>query len=75
MKPLEPSEENPVQMQLANLAHASVLQLRDAIRRATATHVPADGRSEHAFLAGVEVTDSTWGEWEDTAFDVRRDHA
>lgn len=58
--------------QLATFAHASILQLRDAIRRATATHLPADGRNEQSFLAGVEVSDSTWGEWQETAFDVRQ---
>lgn len=58
--------------QLASLAHASVIQLRDAIRRATATHVPADGRDEERFLGGVVVKDSTWGEWQETVFDVRQ---
>lgn len=61
--------------QLATLAHASVLQLREAIRRVTATHLPPDGRNEQRFLEGVVVKDSTWGEWEDTTFDVRRLHA
>ncbi|WP_235537984.1 hypothetical protein [Pelomonas sp. Root1217] len=59
-------------MQLATLAQASVLQLRDAIRRATATSLPADGRNAEAFLAGVEVRDSSWAEWEETSFDVRQ---
>lgn len=58
--------------QLASLAQASVIQLRDAIRRATATHVPADGRDDERFLGGVVVKDSTWGEWQETAFEVRR---
>ncbi|MFG6489752.1 hypothetical protein ACG04R_23955 [Roseateles sp. BYS78W] len=58
-------------VQLATLAHASVLQLRDAIRHATFTHLPPDGRDEERFLDGVVVKDSTWGEWEETAFDVR----
>lgn len=67
--------ENRMHTHLATLAQASVLQLRDAIRRATATHLPADGRNEQAFLAGVEVSDSTWGEWEETTFDVRHINA
>lgn len=41
--------------QLASLAHASVLQLRDAIRRAAVTHLPVDGRGEERFLEGVVV--------------------
>jgi len=47
--------------QLASLAHASALQLRDAIRRATAT-LPADGRDGERFLDSVVVKDSTWDE-------------
>lgn len=58
--------------QLASLAQASVLQLRDAIRRVTATHLPADGRDEARFLEGVVAKDSSWGEWLDTAYDVRQ---
>lgn len=56
--------------QLASLAHASVIQLRDAIRRATLTHVAMDGRDAERFLDSVVVKESTWGEWADTAFDV-----
>jgi hypothetical protein len=55
-----------MQIRLADATQTAVLQLRDAIRRATATHLPADGRNEDDFLAGVDVTDSTWGEWQDT---------
>jgi hypothetical protein len=61
-----------VHANFATLAHASVTQLRDAIRRATATHLPADGRDGERFLEGVVVKDSTWGEWEETTFDVRQ---
>jgi hypothetical protein len=61
--------------QFVTLAQASVLQLRDAIRRATATQLPADGRNGEAFLAGVEVRDSSWGEWLDTAYEVKRGDA
>lgn len=57
--------------QLASLAHASVIQLRDAIRRATLTHVATDGRDAERFLDSVVVKESTWGDWADTAFDVR----
>jgi hypothetical protein len=59
-------------VQLASLAQASVLQLRDAIRRATATHVPADGRDGERFLEGVVAKDSAWGEWQETTFDVKQ---
>ena len=58
-------------VQLATLAQASVLQLRDALRRATATQLPAAGRTGEAVLAGVEVRDSTWGEWLDTAYEMK----
>lgn len=58
--------------QLASLAHASIVQLRDAIRRATLTHVATDGRDAERFLDSVVVKESTWGEWADTAFDVRQ---
>ncbi|MCE4554724.1 hypothetical protein [Pelomonas cellulosilytica] len=52
-------------MPLAALAPASVLQLRDTLRRVTALYAPADNaRDKTAFLTGVEVTDSSWGEWE-----------
>lgn len=64
-------KDNDMQIRLADTTLTAVLQLRDAIRRATATHLPADGRNERDFLAGVDVTDSTLGEWEDTNFDVR----
>lgn len=58
--------------QLASLAHASIIQLRDAIRRATLTHVATDGRDAERFLDSVIVKESTWGEWEETTFDVRQ---
>lgn len=64
--------------QLAALAQASVLQLRDAMRRVTALHTQAkegEERDEPAFLAGVEVSGSTWAEWEQTNLDVRHIHA
>lgn len=61
-----------MQTHLAALAHASVLQLRDALRRVTVMHAaPVEARDDKAFLAGVDVVDSTWGEWEETNFDVR----
>lgn len=58
--------------QLASLAHASVIQLRDTIRRVTLTHVATDGRDAERFLDSVVVTESSWAEWADTAFDVRQ---
>ena len=59
-------------VQLATLAHASVLQIRDAIRRVTALRPPAECLAEEAeFLAGVEVSESDWGVWEDTTVNVR----
>lgn len=67
-----PTSEHDRPAHLANLAHATVLQLRDAIRRVTATQLPADGRYAPDFLAGVAVTDSNWGEWQETAGDGRR---
>lgn len=58
------------------MANASVQQLRDTIRRVTTAHVSAaDQLDEAEFLAGVEVSDTTWGEWEDTTVDVRQHHA
>ncbi len=57
-------------VQLASLAHASVIQLRDAIRRVTLTHVATDGRDAERFLDSVVVKESTWGEWAETAFDM-----
>ena len=63
--------EPVMHIQLASLAQASILQLRDAIRRATGTHLPADGRDAERFLDSVIVKESAWGEWADTAFDVR----
>lgn len=56
--------------QFASLAHASIIQLRDAIRRATLTHLAMDGRDAERFLDSVVAKESTWGEWADTAFDV-----
>lgn len=65
-----------MQTQLAALAQASVLQLRDAMRRVTTLHaLQADDRDSQAFLAGVDVSDSTWSDWEETSFDVRQIHA
>ena len=56
--------------QIASLAQASILQLRDAIHRATGTHLPVDGRDAEGFLDSVIVEESTWGAWAETAFDV-----
>jgi hypothetical protein len=60
-------------VKLTDLAHASVQQLREAIRRVTLGHVDAtDQLDEDEFLAGIEVSDSTWADWEETSFDVRQ---
>jgi hypothetical protein len=58
--------------QLASLAHASVIQLRDTIRRVTLAHVATDGRDAERFLDSVVVKEASWGDWVDTAFDVRQ---
>lgn len=61
---------------LATMANASVQQLRDTIRRVTTAHAVAADRFDEAELPdAVEASDSTWGEWEDTTFDVRKHHA
>ncbi|WP_422013744.1 hypothetical protein [Roseateles sp.] len=62
-----------MQTQLAALAQSSVLQLREAIRRVTLVHVAAaQQRDEQELLAGVEVSESTWREWEETTIDVHQ---
>lgn len=59
--------------QLATLAQASVLQLRDALRRVAALHAPtAEEQLEDEFLAGVEAAEASWADWEETSFDVRQ---
>jgi len=65
-----------MQAQLAALAQASVSQLRDAIRRVTVAHAHAaqQERMAQEFLAGVEVSDSTWADWEETRIDVHQVH-
>lgn len=61
--------------QLAALAHASVLQLREAIRRVTSLHATAaEEQLQDEFLAGVEASEVSWSDWEDTHFDVRGLH-
>ncbi|KQW50735.1 MULTISPECIES: hypothetical protein [unclassified Roseateles] len=59
----------------ATLAQTSVQQLRDALRRLTSIHAAAahDG-DEEPFPAGAEDSRSSWTEWEETSFDVRRFH-
>ncbi len=65
----------PFPLPLASLAQASVLQLRDAIRRATSLHASsAEELLEDEFLAGVEASDVSWSDWEETNFDVRQFH-
>ncbi|MBW8845352.1 MAG: hypothetical protein JF607_10290 [Burkholderiales bacterium] len=62
--------------QLATLAQASVLQLRDALRRVTSLHAhAARERDEQAFLVGVEISGSAWAERAETNFDIRDIHA
>lgn len=61
---------------LTAVAHAPLQQLRDAIRRLTTAPLTcADQLDEEAFLAGVDVRESTWAEWEETTFEVRHIHA
>lgn len=63
-------------VQLAAFAHASIAQLRETIRRVTTAHGGGeDQRDAAGFLAGVEVSDSSWADWEETSFDVRQLHA
>ena len=66
-------------IQLATLAQASVLQLRDALRRVTSLHAAAartDAEQQLAdeFLAGMDAGDASWNDWEETSFDVRQFH-
>lgn len=59
-------------VQLASLAPASVLQLRDAIRRVTTAHAhTAEDLLQDEFLAGVEASDVSWEDWQETQFDGR----
>lgn len=59
--------------QLATLAQASVLQLRETIRRVTSAHAhTAEEQLEDEFLAGVEASDACWADWQETNFDVRQ---
>lgn len=60
-------------VQLAHLAQASVQQLRDAIRRVTSAHAhSAEEQLQDEFLAGVEASDVSWDDWQETDFDVRK---
>jgi len=66
-------------IQLATLAQASVLQIRDALRRVTSLHsvafqVEPEQLLEHEFLAGLEAGETCWNSWEETSFDVRQFH-
>lgn len=75
MTPASESEDL-MHAQLAALAHASVLQLREAIHRVTRLHMQtANPRNEQDLLSGVDVCDSSWAEWEETVIDVRHRHA
>lgn len=60
-------------VQLATLAQASVLQLREAIRRITSAHAhSAEDLLQDEFLAGVEASEASWSDWQETQFDVRK---
>ena len=66
-------------IQLATLAQASVLQIRDALRRVTNLHAGANAVEpeqllEQEFLAGLEAGETGWNSWEETSFDVRHFH-
>ncbi|MBI3350477.1 MAG: hypothetical protein HY020_25180 [Burkholderiales bacterium] len=59
-------------IQLATLAQASVLQLRDVLRRTTALHVHAAGeRHAEKAPAAVKPGNLPCVEWQETDFDVR----
>lgn len=61
--------------QLAALAQASVQQLRDTLRRVTSLHAQQpEELLEDEFLAGVEASEASWADWEETSFDVHRSH-
>lgn len=67
-----------MQTHLAALAHASVLQLRDALRRVSALHAPVAPSRCPAHAPAAEVLDAgkaLGSEWEETTFDVRHLHA
>lgn len=73
MKPAAP--DAAVRAPLATLAQASVQQLRDVIRRVTTLHAAtAEEQLEDEFLAGVEASEVSWSDWEETSFDVRQFH-
>jgi hypothetical protein len=60
-------------VQLATLAQASVQQLREVIRRVTSAHAhSAEELLQDEFLAGVEATEASWSDWQETDFDVRQ---
>lgn len=61
--------------QLATLAQSSVLQLRETIRRVTTAHAhAAEELLEDEFLAGVETSEVSWTDWEESRFDVGPSH-
>ena len=61
-----------VRFPLATLAQASVDQLRDAIRRVTSLHAAtAADQLEDEFLAGVQASEVSWTDWEETSCDGR----
>lgn len=59
-------------LQLLSLTHASVQQLRETLRRVT-TILTRDEEAAlmQELLGGVEVTESSWSEWEDTVVDFK----
>jgi hypothetical protein len=58
---------------LAALALSSVHQLGEAVRRMMSTlDAPDEPSDEDEFLAGVEVSEASWSDWEETSFDVRQ---
>ena len=59
-------------LQLLSLTHASVQQIRETVRRVT-TLLTRDEEVAlmQELLDGVEVTESSWSEWEDTVVDFK----
>ena len=65
-----------MQTHLAALAHASVLQLREALRRVTALHpLAAPTACEPQAPCADDANVPAWAEWEETTFDIRHTHA
>ena len=61
--------------ELLLIASGSYLHVRAALSqfmRRTPAQIAADQAQAAEFLTGVEVTESTWAEWEDTTVEIHR---